>query len=396
MIADNQTTVHITWDAVTTGVNGKYVNPDGISYNIWTARILYGTYYMKEELVGNTAGTSFDADFDTNVGDQRLQYWAVEPVNSAGIGSTALGQLLVGQSYDLPLEEHFINNTGLDHLWVYNNNIEFWVAVTATDGDGSAIKFTSIDSSRPSEFATGKLNLKDTSYPVMVFDARTGSANTKLGISGIIDGKDGVTLVEDVPLTEEYSTVAIPLEPLKEGHYAQTVMNMKFPQPTTYYYEYPTGYIFNWGDTLIIDNLHIVDLPLPTDVTMKSENGQVTVEWTAPATNESIVNYFIYVNGVRFDEVDEGMTSYTFSAEDIEGGLTVAVSALYSYNVETPAVEATDLTPDAIKMVITEGKPFDIYDAGGRLIRHQTTSLNGLKGLYVIKSDGRVGCVILP
>ncbi len=203
-------------------------------------------------------------------------------------------------------------------------------------------------------------------------------------------------MVEDVPLTEEYSTVAIPLERLKEGHYAQTVLNMQFPQSTTYYYEYPTGYIFNWGDTLIIDNLHIVDLPLPTDDTMKSENGQVTVEWTAPATNESIVNYFIYVNGVRFDEVDEGMTSYTFSAEDIEGGLTVAVSALYSYNVETPAVEATDLTPDAIKMVITEGKPFDIYAAGGRLIRHQTTSLNGLKGLYVIKSDGRIGCVILP
>lgn len=396
MITDNQSAVHIAWDAVTTGINGEYVNPDAISYNIWTAQILYGTYFMKNQLLGTTQETTFDFDYDTNVGEQRLEYWVVEPVNSAGIGTGALGELLVGQSYDLPVVEHFINNEGLAHYWVYNNNIEFWISQNATDGDANAIKFTSIDGSKPSEFATGKLNLKDTSYPVMVFDAFTESADTKLGISGIIDGKDGVALEDNVPLSNEYSTVAIPLEPLKEGHYAQVVMNMKFPEPTSYYYQYPTGYVFNWGDSLVIDNLHIVDLPLPTDVTMTLADGQVTVIWAAPITSESIVKYIIYVNGQRFDEVTED-TSYIFNAAEIEGNVTtVAVSAYYSYNVETPAVEATLNEQVGINLLMTEGKPVDIYDTCGRLIRHQATDLNGLKGLYIIKSNERVSSVILP
>ena len=395
-LTDNENSIHFSWDPVTTGLNGEYINPEGISYNIWSVSILYGSYYVLDELLGSTNSTSFDLDYNTEDGNQRLQYWAVQSVNTAGNGGSNIGQLLVGESYNLPLEEHFINGQGLQHYWQYNDNIEFWIAEGSSDGDDNSVKMTSIDGSRPSEFATGKLNLKDTSYPVLVFDARTASANTKLDITGIINNREEKTIVENLPLSEDFATVAVPLESLKEGRYAQVDLKMLFPEPTSYYYQYPIGYVFNWGDSLVIDNLHIVDLPLPTNVTMQFSNGQVAVEWTAPATTESIDKYIIYVNGEYYDEVAAGTTSYTFDASEIVGGLTVAVSAYYSYKVETPAVEAVDLEPTAIQKMIAEGKPFDVYDAGGRLIRQQTTSLNSLKGLYLIKSEDRVASVVLP
>ena len=391
---DNETTIRLTWDAVTTGKNGQYIDPAGISYNIWTVQILYGTYYTLNELIGNTAGTSFDVDFDTNSGTQRVEYWAVQPVNSAGTGDAYLAQMLVGKSYDLPFEEHFINNQ-VTNMWMYNDNIEFWIAETASDGDGNAVKFTSIDGRLPSQFVTGKLNVKDASYPVMLFDARTESTDSKLDIVGIVNGREEVTLAENVPLTAEYSTVSVPLERVKDSRYIQAELYMTFPRATSYGYQYPYGYIFDWGDSIVVDNLRIIDLPMPANVVKEINNGQATVAWTAPATTESIQSYFIYVNGELFDDVDGETTSYTFSLEGIEGDVTIAVSAFYSYNIETPAVEALDGSTTAVTELITDGKPFDVYDAGGRLIRQQTKSLTGLKGLYVIKSDERVSRVVV-
>ena len=391
---DNETTVRLTWDAVTTGKNGQYINPAGISYNIWTAQIMYGTYYTLNEQIGNTTETSFDVDFNTSSGPQHIEYWAVQPVNSAGTGDAYLVQMLVGESYNLPFEEHFISNE-VTNLWVYNDNIEFWMAETASDGDGNAVKFTSIDGSLPSQFVTGKLNVKDASYPVLVIDARTESADAKLDIVGIVNGREEVTLAENVPLTAEFSTVSVPLERVKDSRYIQTELRMTFPRATSYGYQYPIGYIFDWGDSIVVDNMHIVDLPLPTNVVKNVSNGQATVAWAAPATTESIQSYFIYVNGQLFDKVDGETTTYTFSVEGLEAGVTIAVSAFYSYNVETPAVEAVDNGATAITELTVDGKPFDVYDVGGRLIRWQTKTLSGLKGIYVIKSDERVNHVIV-
>ena len=391
---DNETSIRLTWDAVTTGKNGQYVNPADISYNIWTVQVLYGSYYVLQDLIGNTNETSFDVTYDTNSGTQRVEYWAVQPVNSAGTGDAYLAQMLVGAPYELPFEEHFINNQ-VTNMWVYNNNIEFWIAATASDGDGNAVKFTSIDGSLPSQFATGKLNVKDASYPVLVIDARTESPDSRLDIVGIVNGREEVTLAENIPLTAEFSTVSVPLESVKDSRYIQAELNMTFPRATSYGYEYPYGYVFDWGDSIVVDNLHIVDLPLPTNVMKTIYNGQATVVWTAPATTESIQSYCIYVNGELFDVVDGETTSYTFSVEGIEGDVNVAVSAFYSYNVETPAVEAVQSDPIAIEEMIADGKPFDIYDVSGRLIRQQTKSLSGLNGLYIIKSDERVSRVVV-
>lgn len=64
-----------------------------------------------------------------------------------------------------------------------------------------------------------------------------------------------------------------------------------------------------------------------------------------------------------------------------------AVTAVYASGAESkPEKFLLTTTTSGIESVSVDGKPVDIYSVDGKLIRKQATSLEGLKGLYIINN----------
>ena len=94
-----------------------------------------------------------------------------------------------------------------------------------------------------------------------------------------------------------------------------------------------------------------------------------------------IDRYNIYVDGELVDSTD----GTTINIEiDESGEHTVSVTAVYTNGTESAPVSADPVTTTAIDKVTVDGKPVDIYSIDGKLIRKQATSLEGLRGIYVI------------
>lgn len=71
-LADNTTSIGLSWNAVTTGVNGGYVDPSEMWYNVYSVAVDdYG--YAELSLVDSVkATTSYDIPYITNDGDQEI------------------------------------------------------------------------------------------------------------------------------------------------------------------------------------------------------------------------------------------------------------------------------------------------------------------------------------
>jgi hypothetical protein len=114
--------------------------------------------------------------------------------------------------------------------------------------------------------------------------------------------------------------------------------------------------------------------------------------------------YNIYVDGELETSVDaegnvNGMPGINKAAASLttvlEGlGKTLtngehefAVTAVYGNGSESkPEKFILTTTTSGIESISVDGKPVDIYSVDGKLIRKQATSLEGLKGLYIINN----------
>lgn len=73
------------------------------------------------------------------------------------------------------------------------------------------------------------------------------------------------------------------------------------------------------------------------------------------------------------------------AADELQyGERTFAVTAVYGNGLESrPATAVITVTVD-IRQAVTDGQTADVYTVDGRLVRRQATTLEGLKGLYVV------------
>ncbi len=95
------------------------------------------------------------------------------------------------------------------------------------------------------------------------------------------------------------------------------------------------------------------------------------------------VGYNIYVDGELVGNTTE--TAFELPTAGLSTGKhTVAVTAVYEGGMESaPATAVFDIT-SGISEISMDGQPVDVYTIDGRLVRRQATSLEGLKGLYLI------------
>ncbi len=276
---DHGSTVDFSWDAVVTGRNNGYVDPANINYDIWK---VYATsfYVIFEEKLASVSGqTTATANFNTDEGDlQDYTYFAVRATNEAtedeDNAEWGYTSLLTGKPYDMPMTEGFTDNE-LHYFWESNGLL--MTSEYTSDGDLTALALLA---ERPGRvlFMSGKLNLKDTTDPKLVFSAMSPSIG-QLHILGDIDGQDEWQLLQTISLTDDdYQSYQVSLASLKNhGRYARIALVADYETAATIDAE---GMIEDLGDYIFIDGIHIGDF-LDDDLAVSASTPENVVAGTA-------------------------------------------------------------------------------------------------------------------
>ncbi len=100
--------------------------------------------------------------------------------------------------------------------------------------------------------------------------------------------------------------------------------------------------------------------------------------------------YNVYHESTLVAHVEKGVTTYTVAADKIEDGEhQFAVTAVYANGQESLPVKTTLVITTDIHEIVADGQSVDIYTIDGKLLRQQTKSFDGLKGIYVVRSQGQ-------
>lgn len=288
---DHHETVSLNWDKVDGyGMNDGPVNPATVDYLVWSTFVSpgwNGYYIEKNELLATvTDADHYDVPYNTDEGDQRMEYWIVETRNEANDeydGMSEAAGLLVGAPYELPLAEGF-EGDALHYYWETNGTV--MISPTSSDGDGSALALLS-EHEGETFFTSGKLDLNGLSNPTLLFDVASADIRS-LQVIGSIDGGD-VIVLNDVDLTDAYTTVKVPLTQLQGGHYA--LIGFLADYGVASEIDPWENETISLGDVLLMDNIHIADL-YQHDMSVKVEAPSTVV-----AGNDAIVTLTVTNEG---------------------------------------------------------------------------------------------------
>lgn len=107
VVKNNGESVTVTWDAPEYGMNGGYVNPDGLKYTIIR-------YPDEIEIAKDQTETTFT---DTNLGNQQCYYYTIQTSNVTGVGETTeTEKFIAGAAYTTPVKFNFTDQI-LSEAW---------------------------------------------------------------------------------------------------------------------------------------------------------------------------------------------------------------------------------------------------------------------------------------
>lgn len=153
-IYDNNDKLDFHWTATSNyGVTGGYVDPESVTYSIWSVYIYGASYYtLDEELVSGIKGTDYTMEIPTNEGQQGVTYYAVTATNEAGTSSGRFGSAYTGCPYDLPFRET-VKNGSTRYNWTVRSNSDYVHAYIGEEGVGDDTSFE-LYSEQPAQQAT--------------------------------------------------------------------------------------------------------------------------------------------------------------------------------------------------------------------------------------------------
>ena len=296
--ADNGTNVEFSWAKVTEGANGYYLNPDDVEYQI-LATEFNGWSYDFTDVIGSVMGADhYTLQFNTDEGEQQFTTWGVKPVNEAGEGYPLSVSLLTGAPYTLPFEESFTDGK-TSYLWEKDNNASLYIVDQASDGDGYGMAMTTTWFTGDFTLTSGKLALHNTINPVLYVDVK-GNGIDKLQVKGSELAGESV-LLQEVPLSNEWNTIKISLNDIKDARYSRLAFTATFVNPSTE--DWMSGTITTWGDAVFFDNIRIVDengsgiVSVQSDETT-TQNGIFTLDGCRVSSTSNLKGFYI-VNGKK-------------------------------------------------------------------------------------------------
>ena len=251
---DNGTSVYFSWPLVTEGAYGNYLNPDDVEYQILAAEF-NGLSYDFTDVLGSVKGDDhYSLTYNTDEGVQQMTTWGVKPVNETGEGYPVSVSLLTGAPYALPYKEP-VENGALASLWEVDSNGALYIVGDASNNDGYGMALTTTWFSGEHAVTSGKIALKNVTKPVLTFDVKA-SGITSLQVMGAKAG-GAPELLQQVTLTDQWNSVKVALDNVKDGRYVRLSFVAEFYNPSTE--DRMTGDITSWGDALFLDNIQVAD-----------------------------------------------------------------------------------------------------------------------------------------
>lgn len=169
VVTDQGQNIKIEWTPVSsTGVNGGYVDPKSTIYYV------YEKVKSSFKTLGVVTGdTSYVYQYDTSAGEQRVMTIAVGAINTVGPSPSAatIGQVVVGQPYQLPLHEA-TTSKGFTHFFWNETNCEEKPSFVSDDTfhPGSyAFQWAGSAMGNNYSLNTGKIVLTGASAPTLAF-----------------------------------------------------------------------------------------------------------------------------------------------------------------------------------------------------------------------------------
>lgn len=214
-LVDADGIARLTWTAPTIGVNGKYVNP---------AKLVYDIVRNDNSVVAaDWEGTSFD-DTSLDLGlspQQSFCQYAVRARSVAGASAYAMSNAIVkGTPYAMPFRESFPSGSLSYNFWANEGNGGRWSVTTSqsSDDDGGSAMFTPSEAGADSRLYSGKIAIEDAASLSLNYDCYVvPGTDTQFSVelrypdmsTEIIDAIDMTTYQGGKGWTKRYVTVPV-------------------------------------------------------------------------------------------------------------------------------------------------------------------------------------------
>lgn len=180
--------IHVTWDAPAVGLNGGYVDPDGL------------TYYVSVGTSSNDVSTGNATQYDEQLsisGKQTYQAYSVYAVNATGSGRSVWRTVsaIAGPALKAPCYESFAGVTMKSGPWLTEMTQgeigeAYWDVQGgmtneggAQDVDGGVLVFTARSLEKSCRICSPKVDISSLSQPVLNFYAYFNGTDNNLRVS---------------------------------------------------------------------------------------------------------------------------------------------------------------------------------------------------------------------
>ena len=263
-------TISLSWDEVA-GANGGYVNTANVKYGVVSMhveQVWFWSVLVVDEVLGTVTGqTAGTFDYACDEGEQDYKYFGVVALNE-GDAEPAVDDeyeggytwALLGAPYTLPFAESFTGGNLAYSTWAVSgseNTLGFLTSIASDDDCGLAI--TTAEVADLTRLESGRVNINGVANPTLLFDALGMGVTTAKVFASKDDGDWEV--IATVPVTEDYSTVKVPLLNANGERFIRFAIGADIVNPAIVVdmdqYGDP---VYEYHDVLLIDNIKVVDL----------------------------------------------------------------------------------------------------------------------------------------
>lgn len=280
-IADNTSSVKVTWTDKEEGENGGYVDTQKTSHKFYTLEDSpYGEIPSLKAKI--PVGTNFyDYSFVTNEGEQSLVRFGVTAVNETGEGSVGYTPyMVVGKPYDTPFFESFQGaEQTYDMWWTLKKDFTIGLTLESSDGDGGSFAMRSDANDGTGIIGSGKICLAGTTNPMLIFShmAETGS-NAKLVVS--VQKPDGSI--------EDLKTIDVSAD---DGGWVRESISLKPELASLPYVIFRFTGTANLGERIYLDEFYVRDIH-NSDLTLRNFTAPARIKKGETAKVEVTVSNF--------------------------------------------------------------------------------------------------------
>lgn len=273
---DEEGVVTLSWDVPETDVDGLPVDPAVITYNVYGVDAEYNLEAVAEDIMENHL--TFRA-LPEGVGDL-VEYYLAAETESGESSYTKSPMVAVGTPDRLPWKESFANGgltypmgfrilTGIARWYVTHESLVY--DFNASDGDRGFAYMLSTTPGHSAELFTGKITLKGSEHPVLMFDTYNITWNEPDTNVLEVRVDDGTTIETAASISmelleqPEWNRVTVDLQKYKDK-----VVRLSFVGIHGSYYN-------TLLDNIVIDELSGVESVTANEAEVRAENGCIVI-----------------------------------------------------------------------------------------------------------------------